>query len=200
MFMRLAGTDSQSAHPPTEAAMNDPQQQIVDQLTEIAWVLDHKEWDRLGEIFTEDAEGYGQQGLAAITANTIRYLGRCGPTQHLTGNHRIRLDGDRATSTSYIRAIHFSAPGRPVQHWDSSGSTTTRGCAPLQVGGSLAAGVGSWAPSATSSYRWKTTGEAALDVAARPASTTTGRCRRWPIGRGGSSPTQRRYRARPPSR
>ena len=61
--------------------MDDPRQQIVDQLTEIAWILDHKQWDRLGEIFTEDAEGYGHQGLPAITANTIRYLGRCGPTQ-----------------------------------------------------------------------------------------------------------------------
>ncbi len=150
MFMRLADTDSQSAHPPTEAAMNDPQQQIVDQLTEIAWILDHKEWDRLGEIFTEDAEGYGQQGLAAITANTIRYLGRCGPTQHLTGNHRIRLDGDRATSTSYIRAIDFSAPGRPVQHWDFVGiyddtwlrtaagwRITRRQCRPLGTVGDL---------------------------------------------------------------
>jgi len=150
MFMRLADTDSQSAHPPRVPRVNDYQQQIVDQLTEIAWILDHKEWDRLGEIFTEDAEGYGQQGLPAITANTIRYLGRCGPTQHLTGNHRIRLDGDWATSTSYIRAIHFSAPGRLVQHWDFVGiyddmwlrtdagwRITRRRCRPLGTVGDL---------------------------------------------------------------
>ena len=85
--------------------MNDPQQQNVDQLTEIAWILDHKQWDRLGEIFTGDAEGYGQQGLAAITANTIRYLGRCGPTQHLAGNHRIRLGGDRATLGDFVLPV-----------------------------------------------------------------------------------------------
>ena len=121
MFTMLPGA-LQAEHTINGVAMNDPKQQIVDQLAEIAWILDHKEWDRLGEVFTEDAEGYGQQGLRAITANTIRYLGRCGPTQHLTGNHRIRLDGDRATSTSYIRAIHFSAPDRPVQQWDFVGT------------------------------------------------------------------------------
>ncbi|WP_186628425.1 nuclear transport factor 2 family protein [Rhodococcus sp. BP22] len=130
--------------------MNENHQEIVEQLIEIAWILDHKEWDRLGEIFTEDAEGYGQKGLPAITANTIRYLGRCGPTQHLTGNYRVRVDGDRATSTSYIRAIHFSAPGRPVQHWDFVGiyddrwlrtdagwRITHRSCQPLGTLGDL---------------------------------------------------------------
>ena len=130
--------------------MNENRQEIEEQLTEIAWILDHKEWDRLGEIFTEDAEGYGQKGLPAITANTIRYLGRCGPTQHLTGNYRVRVDGDRATSTSYIRAIHFSAPGRPVQHWDFVGiyddrwlrtdagwRITHRSCQPLGTLGDL---------------------------------------------------------------
>ncbi len=133
--------------------MSDPKQEIVDQLTEVAWILDHKEWGRLGEIFAEDAEdaeGHGQQGLPAITANTIRYLGRCGPTQHLTGNFRVRLDGDRAISTSYIRAIHFSAPGRPMQHWDFVGiwgdawrrtdeswRITRRRCRPLSTAGDL---------------------------------------------------------------
>lgn len=95
---------------------------IVDQLYEIAWILDHKQWERLGEVFTAYAEGYGQLGLPAITANTIRYLGNCGPTQHLTSNERVTVDGDHATSTSYIRAFHQSARGRPVQHWDFLGT------------------------------------------------------------------------------
>ena len=50
MFMRLAGTDSQSAHPPTEAEMNEPQQQIVDQLTEIAWIPSHSTRRRPGHL------------------------------------------------------------------------------------------------------------------------------------------------------
>jgi hypothetical protein len=96
-------------------------QAITDAIHEIAWIFDHKEWDRIGEVFSADAEGYGQQGLAAITANTVAYLGNCGPTQHLVGNLRIRLDGDTATSTSYVRAFHRSAKGKPKQHWDFLG-------------------------------------------------------------------------------
>jgi hypothetical protein len=34
-------------------------------------------------------------------------LGGCGPTQHLLGNYRIDLDGDRASSRCYARVMHF---------------------------------------------------------------------------------------------
>lgn len=126
------------------------EQQIVDQLNEIAWIFDHKQWERLGEVFAEDAEGYGQRGLPAITANTVRYLGRCGPTQHLIGNHRIQVDGDRATSTSYVRAFHHSAADEPAQFWDFLGEyhdtwlrtadgwrITCRRCLPIATSGDL---------------------------------------------------------------
>jgi len=85
--------------------MSDRQQQIVDQLTDSPESWTTKSGTASGEVFTEDAEGYGQQGLAAITANTIRYLGRCGPTQHLTGNHRARLGGDRATLGDFVLPV-----------------------------------------------------------------------------------------------
>lgn len=87
----------------------DERQAIVDVLTEAAWIFDHKQWERMAEVFTADAVAYGQRGLAAITANTVRYLGGCGPTQHLLGNHRVRRDADRAVVTSYVRAFHLAA-------------------------------------------------------------------------------------------
>ncbi|MEO9140205.1 MAG: nuclear transport factor 2 family protein [Jatrophihabitans sp.] len=124
--------------------------EIVDVLTEAAWIFDHREWDRLTEVFTPDVVAYGQEGLDAVRANTIRYLGRCGPTQHLVGNHRIRIDADTATSTSYVRAFHRSAAGRPEQFWDFVGEyhdswrrtdagwrMTARVCRPLATVGDL---------------------------------------------------------------
>ena len=94
---------------------------ILAVLAEAAWVFDHREWDRMADVFTPDAVAYGQRGLDAITANTIRYLGNCGPSQHLIGTHRITVEGDTATATSYVRAFHASAPGKPAQYWDFLG-------------------------------------------------------------------------------
>ncbi len=119
-------------------------------LSDAAWIFDHREWDRMAEVFTLDAIAYGQRGLDAITANTIRYLGNCGPSQHLIGNHRITVDGDAAEAVSYVRAFHSSVPGRPTQHWDFLGEyhdelrrtptgwrITQRVCTPLASIGDL---------------------------------------------------------------
>lgn len=100
---------------------------IVELLAEAAWIFDHKQWDRVGEVFTPDVDAYGQQGIEALTANTVRYLGACGPTQHLIGNHRVQLDGDSATVVSYVRAFHPAVGvdrmerARPDQFWDFLG-------------------------------------------------------------------------------
>lgn len=105
----------------------DDRQAIVDVLIEAAWIFDHKQWERMAQVFTPDAVAFGRSGLAAITANTIRYLDGCGPTQHLLGNHRVRIDGDRASVTSYVRACHASsavdptARAAPGQYWDFLG-------------------------------------------------------------------------------
>lgn len=132
---------------------------ILELLAEAAWVFDHKQWDRMSEVFTPDAIGYGKQGLDAITANTIRYLGGCGPTQHLVGTHRIRVDGDTATADSHVRAFHLAAGADPFdrvspeQFWDFVGEYTdelrrtqdgwriaSRTCRPIAGTGTLALG------------------------------------------------------------
>jgi hypothetical protein len=44
----------------------DDRQAIVDVLCEAAWIFDHKQWERMAEVFTPDSVAYGRRGLAAI--------------------------------------------------------------------------------------------------------------------------------------
>jgi 3-phenylpropionate/cinnamic acid dioxygenase small subunit len=83
---------------------------IVDLLTRYATALDHRDWGLLDSFFTEDAEGhFGGPVLVGCEAlrRMIRgHLDGCGPTQHLLGNFRIELAGDRAQSVCSVRAFH----------------------------------------------------------------------------------------------
>jgi len=81
---------------------------IIDVLNRMASILDAREWDRLGEVFAEDAVAYRDQnvGLQAIEQGIRASLGGCGPSQHLLGNYQIRVEGDRATSVTKIRVLH----------------------------------------------------------------------------------------------
>jgi len=46
-------------------------------------------------------------------------LGRYRATHHLSANHQIRIDGDGASSVSYLQAVHVrEAPG---DHWSAGG-------------------------------------------------------------------------------
>lgn len=135
-------------------------EQILELLAEAAWIFDHKQWARIGEVFTADAVAYGCRGLEAIRANTVRYLGTCGPTQHLIGTHRVRTGADSATVTSHVRAFHLDAGAEPMgrvtaeQFWDFVGEYTdelrrtpdgwrivSRVCRPIAGAGSLTLGV-----------------------------------------------------------
>lgn len=46
-------------------------------------------------------------------------LGRYTATHHMSTNHQIRIDGDRAESRSYLQAVHVS--GNPTEHWSAGG-------------------------------------------------------------------------------
>ena len=101
-------------------------------LARFARILDHKQWDTLGEVFADDLDfDYGsggeQHGLDALREQMRRYLDVCGGSQHLLGSIRIEVNGDRAVSHSYVQARHqgidsqtgkfFDSNGRYIDHW-----------------------------------------------------------------------------------
>ncbi|MCC7462122.1 MAG: nuclear transport factor 2 family protein [Gammaproteobacteria bacterium] len=48
-----------------------------------------------------------------------RSLGRYAATHHISSNHQIEIQGDSATSRSYLQAVHVN--GDPADHWSVGG-------------------------------------------------------------------------------
>lgn len=79
-------------------------------------VIDAKEFDRLDEVFTDDAigdyrssNGILQHGLAPLVARLHIGMGAgsdCGATQHNVFNIRAEIDGHTATSKAHFYAVH----------------------------------------------------------------------------------------------
>ncbi|MGI5157575.1 nuclear transport factor 2 family protein [Microbispora sp. CA-102843] len=88
---------------------DDDRRQIVERLAAFAAALDRRDWDAVEAAFTPDATGYRRRGRAEIVATIRGHLGGCGPSQHLLGNHRVEIDGDRARSLTYARVYHQGA-------------------------------------------------------------------------------------------
>lgn len=97
---------------------------ISDLLVEFARALDEQDWDAYADTYAEDGElaisptiaHRGRAGLADfVSASLSRYPGG---THHLSTNHAIALDGDEATTRSYLLAAHIYAPPR---HADGAG-------------------------------------------------------------------------------
>ncbi|WP_280435968.1 nuclear transport factor 2 family protein [Nocardia carnea] len=89
---------------------------IADTVNRYTYALDDRDWDLLDEVFAPDAVArYGAadapavHGRADIVAMIRSFLDRCGPSQHLLGNHVIDIDGDTATSTCKARVLHIGA-------------------------------------------------------------------------------------------
>lgn len=99
--------------------MTEHRVQIIERLAEVATALDTRDWDALGSLFTEDADGYGAAGRDEIVARVRSFLGGCGPSQHLLGNHRVELGVDddrrRARSRTYGRIMHLGARGSDME-------------------------------------------------------------------------------------
>lgn len=101
------------------------------QLGRFARILDSKQFNRLAEVFAPDVSfDYGQEGdkhgLAELTAWMHRFLDCCGGTQHHIANLETEIDGDCASSRSYIFARHQRRTelGGPV--FDTSGEYLDR--------------------------------------------------------------------------
>src|SRR3989304_881213 len=95
-------------------------QAITDVMVRYATSIDNRDFDRLRSCFTEDATatGFGERDLVgqdSILGFIAAALERFGTTQHLVGNHVLRIDGGRAFLTPAVQATHLllAAP-KPV--------------------------------------------------------------------------------------
>lgn len=84
-------------------------EQVVETMAELATAIDERRWGEVAATFLPDAHGYGARGRDTIVAVMRAHLDGCGPTQHLLGNHRVRLDGDRARCRAAGRVHHEGA-------------------------------------------------------------------------------------------
>lgn len=86
---------------------------ITDVLYQYATGLDSRDWDQLARCFTKDGVadflefGGVNEGREAIVALCSGVLAGLDSSQHLIGNPRVRLDGDRAEADCYFQAQHF---------------------------------------------------------------------------------------------
>ncbi|MBK7948409.1 MAG: nuclear transport factor 2 family protein [Deltaproteobacteria bacterium] len=97
---------------------------IIAVLDRYSECLDARDWTGLADVFTEDVEfdfgAWTKKGLPAVRDQIRSYLDGCGPSQHLLGNYRIVLDGDRARSKCYCRVMHFGKgahEGKTYETW-----------------------------------------------------------------------------------
>jgi hypothetical protein len=83
---------------------------IIAALDRYAECLDARDWQGLADVFSDEVEmdfqRWQARGLDAVREHIRSFLGGCGPSQHLLGNYRIELDGDRAASRCYCRVMH----------------------------------------------------------------------------------------------
>ena len=89
--------------------MTDDRTVIVELLAEFATATDDRDWARIAGLLTDDCRAYGAHGPHAVVRRMQDHLGGVGPTQHLLGNHRVTVDGDRACSRTYGRVHHVGA-------------------------------------------------------------------------------------------
>ena len=75
--------------------------------------LDTREFERLRDVFTPDAlVSYPAldvqcDGVEAVIELVTGALAQCGSTQHLLGNVEIDVQGDQASASCYLQAIHL---------------------------------------------------------------------------------------------
>jgi 3-phenylpropionate/cinnamic acid dioxygenase small subunit len=91
--------------------MNDDRRNIEAVVFRYATLLDTKRYAQLTEVFTPEATanyvGMAEcKGVEAIIGLVSGVLDRCGNTQHLLGNVQIDVQGDHATASCYLQAIH----------------------------------------------------------------------------------------------
>ncbi len=99
---------------------------ISDLLIDFARALDDKDWEGYAANYTHDGvlaisptiEHTGRDGMAEFVAAG---LGQYAGTHHLSANHAITVEGDTATTRSYLIAAHVLVAGDPYRHADGAG-------------------------------------------------------------------------------
>lgn len=99
---------------------------ISDLLIDFARALDDKDWAGYAANYTDDGvlaisptiEHHGKDGLAEFVAAG---LGKYSGTHHVSTNHAISIDGDHATTRSYLIAAHILEGDDPYKHSDGAG-------------------------------------------------------------------------------
>jgi uncharacterized protein (TIGR02246 family) len=106
------------------AALED-RQAVSDLMLAFGASLDAKDWDRYAGLFLEDGkftiEGQARFGREEIVSGPRRDLEKFGALQHYSTNHKVALDGDTATSSHYLIAIHIDDLGDMSLHADAGG-------------------------------------------------------------------------------
>ncbi len=103
---------------------------VSDVLHRYAAAVDGKDWELLRSCFTDDLEadfrsfGGGEvvRGADAWVAAIRSTIQGMDATQHLTGNHVQRIDGDQAQLTAYIQAVHILANDSGDREYTIGGS------------------------------------------------------------------------------
>ena len=92
-------------------SVSSDEQAIIDLAIAYTWALDTKQLDQLREVFlpdaTADLNGTRCNGLDAIITAIGERLDRLDATQHLVGNHQVRIDGDTATHRCHLQSQHI---------------------------------------------------------------------------------------------
>ena len=97
---------------------------ISELLHRYAFDIDTRSWDSWKKLFLPDVIGeypaVTYRGRDELTAGISR-IDRWAATQHLSTNHQIEIDGDRARSVSYLQAVHVPQAGAKHEHYDMGG-------------------------------------------------------------------------------
>ena len=95
--------------------------EISDTLHEFADALDSQDWQRYAGLYADDGILELPWGEVVtkdrLVESTSHNLGRFHATQHISTNHRVSVDGDGATSSSYLIATHVFPPDQDRAHW-----------------------------------------------------------------------------------
>ena len=103
------GNDSQEAH---RGEVSD-RLAIVDLAVSYANAVDSRDWNKLRDVFTADAEwnavGFGEpaKGIDAIVARLRSTLEHLDLTQHIVSNHAVRFHDAGADHSCYVLGQHI---------------------------------------------------------------------------------------------